>query len=336
MLAYLWILNLLLIVDWAKNRRQPFWLPALVLFGPLGAAAYIIYYYESINFPIELAKTVRRLTGKKVVKACPRCGEVAEIKAHQDGRQLHYMCQSCIELTFAQGETAMSAVEMAADIVREAGSRQPEAPPVLKESEPEAEPEPVSEFEAELEIWSVPSAPFRFPDEVEHGLQKLLKLEKRYGAEMGRSPSLQQVVAIQGQRAYSTEITAEKLKELFELAQETVGGELKKMDWGPAWNAEQMRKSIVSMNRDETLVWLKKHVLQEFAGARGAPTKKSRKANEDRDQKLDLLREHLESSLAEETTLFFVNDCENEMTQEAVYALVSGRLLLFWVNTWVL
>ncbi len=325
MLAYLWILNLLLIVDWAKNRRQPFWLPALVLFGPLGAAAYIIYYYESINFPIELAKTVRRLTGKKVVKACPRCGEVAEIRAHQDGRQLHYMCQSCIELTFTRGETAGSAVAMAADIVREAGSRQPQAAPA-----------PDAEFEAELEVWSVPSALFRFPDEVEHGLQKLLKLEKRYGAEMGRSPSLQQVVAIQGQRAYSTEISAAKLKELFELAQETVGGELKEMDWGPAWNAEQMRKSIISMNSDETLVWLKKHVLQEFAGVRGAPTKKSRKANEDRDQKLDLLLQHLEPSLAAQTTLFFVNDCENEMTQEAVYALVSGRLLLFWVNTWVL
>lgn len=329
MLAYLWILNLLLIVDWAKNRRQPFWLGALVLLGPFGAAAYIIYYYESINFPIELAKTVRRLTGKKVLKRCPRCGEIAEIKAHQDGRQLHYMCQACIDFTFAQGETAVGAVLAATDIIREAGHRQAAAP------EREA-PVAVMEAETELDFWSVPSFRLVFPDEIEHSLQKLLKVEKRYGAEQGVSPSLQQVVAIVGQRSFSTEVSAEKLKELFELAQETIGGELKEIEWGPSWNAEQMRKSITSMNRTQTEAWLKAHVLQEFAEASGSKSKKSRKAHKDRDQKLDLLLGHLEQYLTEETTLFFINDCDNETTQDAVYALVSGSLLLFWVNTWVL
>jgi ribosomal protein S27AE len=118
-LAYLWIINLLLIVDWAKNRRPTFWLVALIVFGPIGAVAYTIYFYEQINWPIELAKTVRSLTGKPALRPCPRCGTVAELKAHQDGRQTHFMCPHCIERTFLAPRQASEAVEAARNILQD-------------------------------------------------------------------------------------------------------------------------------------------------------------------------------------------------------------------------
>ena len=116
-LAYLWLLNVILIIDWARNRRPLFWLWALVAFGPIGAMAYIIYYYEQINFPIELATTIRKLTGKKVLRACPRCGTVAELKPHQDGRQLHFMCELCIERTFLEPHDATEVLNAAESII---------------------------------------------------------------------------------------------------------------------------------------------------------------------------------------------------------------------------
>ena len=121
---FLWLLNIVLVIDWAKNKRPLPWLAALCLFGPLGAMAYLIYYYESINFPIELAKTVRRMTGKKTVRACPRCGQVAELVSHQDGRQMHFMCRACVEKTFMEPHDSSEVIQDAHSILKSADDEQ--------------------------------------------------------------------------------------------------------------------------------------------------------------------------------------------------------------------
>lgn len=112
------ILNIILIIDWAKNKRPIPWLFALVLLGPLGGMAYVIYYYEQINFPIKLAQTIRGLTQKPIAKPCPRCGVVAELKQHQDGRQMHFMCQQCIEMTFLEPLDVNDVLDAASTIIR--------------------------------------------------------------------------------------------------------------------------------------------------------------------------------------------------------------------------
>ena len=116
----LWFLNVVLVIDWAKNRRPLPWLGALCLFGPLGAMAYRIYYWESINFPFPLAKTLRKLTGKKTLRECPRCGQVGELVSHQDGRQMHFMCEACVRRTFMEPHDSSEVLEAAEDILKSA------------------------------------------------------------------------------------------------------------------------------------------------------------------------------------------------------------------------
>lgn len=118
-LPYLWILNLVLLIDWAKNRRPAFWLFALVTLGPLGALAYLIYYYEDINFPIRLAATVRKLSGGEPVRPCPRCGTVTTLISHTDGRQEHFMCRTCVERTFLEPHKPWEAVDAAAKLIQD-------------------------------------------------------------------------------------------------------------------------------------------------------------------------------------------------------------------------
>ncbi|MCA9797193.1 MAG: hypothetical protein KC910_35530, partial [Candidatus Eremiobacteraeota bacterium] len=149
----LWLCNVLLIIDWAQNKRPGFWLWVLVFFGPLGAMAYVVYFYEDITFPIPLARTLRSLGRGPQLRACPRCGQARELKAHQDGRQLHFMCDECAELTFAPPESKGSRADVVARakaIVEEVdrhfaaklGTAEPAAPPEPAEvAEPEAEPE---------------------------------------------------------------------------------------------------------------------------------------------------------------------------------------------------
>lgn len=119
LLAYLWILNVVLLVDWAKNRRPAFWLFALILLGPLGGLAYTVYFYEEITFPFPIASTLRRLIGKQAVHRCPRCGRTAPLIAHMDGRQQHFMCSRCVEQTFLEPHRAWEAVEAARQILND-------------------------------------------------------------------------------------------------------------------------------------------------------------------------------------------------------------------------
>ena len=116
----LWLLNVVLVIDWAKNRRPAFWLFALLTLGPLGGLAYLIYYYEEINFPFPLARTLRKAFGKPVKRQCPRCGQHAELVSHLDGRQHHFMCQTCVEATFMEPHRSWEALEAAESILSDA------------------------------------------------------------------------------------------------------------------------------------------------------------------------------------------------------------------------
>ena len=117
---FILLLNLVLIVDCAKNRRPVSWFFILLFGGPLGAIAYLIYFWESINFPIPLARTLREPGSGKTQKRCPRCGLHKELKQHQDGRQLHFMCESCAQQTFGERDQThgvLSVLEQAQAIV---------------------------------------------------------------------------------------------------------------------------------------------------------------------------------------------------------------------------
>lgn len=96
-MRWLWLLpNLLLLGDWARNRREVQWFFVLALFGPLGAAAYLMYFWESITFPFPLASTVRAWRGGRTAKRCHRCQQLSyHTRLIVDGRSTHLMCNLC-------------------------------------------------------------------------------------------------------------------------------------------------------------------------------------------------------------------------------------------------
>ncbi len=92
----LWIPSILFLVDFARHKRDLYWVYILVALGPLGALAYLLYHYESITFPFPIARTFRSLGQRPVAKTCPRCGQtVMALESIVDGRQSHYMCAAC-------------------------------------------------------------------------------------------------------------------------------------------------------------------------------------------------------------------------------------------------
>ncbi len=95
---YWWIFlpNILLLGDWLQNRREVAWFFVLVGFGPLGAAAYTAYFWDSITFPVRLAALSTTLTAGSVSKQCPRCLQtVKKLEPFYDGRSTHYLCRGC-------------------------------------------------------------------------------------------------------------------------------------------------------------------------------------------------------------------------------------------------
>lgn len=101
---WLFIPNLLLLVDWARHRRNVSWFFVLACFGPLGAAAYLAYHWESITFPFPVARTLRRLTRGQVSKRCHRCQQLSSrVEWVEDGRSRHLMCAACaVELRLSR------------------------------------------------------------------------------------------------------------------------------------------------------------------------------------------------------------------------------------------
>ncbi|MBT9581877.1 hypothetical protein IV102_00920 [bacterium] len=92
----LWLLpTLLLVIDCAKNRRDPVWFFVLGFLGPLGAVAYTVYFWESITFPVPIAQLVRG-AGKQTQKRCPHCGRwVDRLHSMTDGRAQRTICAIC-------------------------------------------------------------------------------------------------------------------------------------------------------------------------------------------------------------------------------------------------
>ena len=95
---FVWIIpNLLFVIDCAKNRRDPVWFFVLGFLGPLGAIAYGVYFWESITFPLPLAKMARQ-AGRKTERRCPHCGQwVDKLFPYTDGRQQRQLCAGCRE-----------------------------------------------------------------------------------------------------------------------------------------------------------------------------------------------------------------------------------------------
>jgi len=88
--------NLLLAIDCAKNRRELTWFMILGLLGPLGAVAYLTYFWESITFPFPIAQVLRQATQAKTQKRCPHCNKwVDRLYDFQDGRQQRQLCSIC-------------------------------------------------------------------------------------------------------------------------------------------------------------------------------------------------------------------------------------------------
>lgn len=93
---WLFLPNLLLLVDWARHRRGVGWFFVLAGFGPLGAVAYTVYFWESITFPFPLARTFRSWNQGPVSKRCQRCQQLASrVEWVEDGRTRHLMCAAC-------------------------------------------------------------------------------------------------------------------------------------------------------------------------------------------------------------------------------------------------
>lgn len=93
---WLFLPNLLLLIDWARNQRSLGWFCVLACLGPAGALLYTVYFWESITFPFPLASTFRSLMQKPVTKRCHRCQQlVSRVEWVEDGRTRHLMCASC-------------------------------------------------------------------------------------------------------------------------------------------------------------------------------------------------------------------------------------------------
>ena len=94
--VFFFLPNLLLAVDCAINRRELTWFFILGFLGPIGAVAYLIYFWESITFPFPLAKALRGAAQSKTQKRCPHCNKwVDRLHAFQDGRQSRQICSIC-------------------------------------------------------------------------------------------------------------------------------------------------------------------------------------------------------------------------------------------------
>lgn len=88
--------TVLFVVDCAKNRRDTVWFFILICLGPLGALAYAIYFWESITFPIPLAKTFRQATAGQKQRKCPHCGRwMDKLYDFEDGRARRLVCSIC-------------------------------------------------------------------------------------------------------------------------------------------------------------------------------------------------------------------------------------------------
>lgn len=91
----LFLPNLLLLGDWLKHRREVSWFFVLAAFGPLGATAYTMYFWDSITFPMRPGDIARRFDGPGP-KRCGRCQQVRSgLEWVEDGRTRHLMCAQC-------------------------------------------------------------------------------------------------------------------------------------------------------------------------------------------------------------------------------------------------
>lgn len=94
----LYILTLLMIIDCAINRRDLYWFFLLVVLGPLGGVAYLIYHFEHVTFPFRVAQLKYTLSagGGQTARRCQRCGSLSpHMVRFQDARSILVVCPGC-------------------------------------------------------------------------------------------------------------------------------------------------------------------------------------------------------------------------------------------------
>ena len=268
---YLWLLNLILIIDWAKNKRPTFWLVALIFFGPLASVAYVTYFYEQINFPIELAKSIRKLTGKKVERSCPRCGLVGELKAHQDGRQLHFMCERCIDLTYKEPVRVSEVLEAASQILKERQQTQAEDSGAVKlEIKTETILPRLSppETDAEFRLWGKGLHRLKLPKNVGNALKVVLQTERLYGSEQDRFPCLSDLQFLISDDDFATNLEDDDFEELFLFSQQVLGSKVFSEAWEDFWGPQEMAQHLSMVDPISMKDWMRSQIAREVGEGR--------------------------------------------------------------------
>ncbi|MGE0493340.1 MAG: hypothetical protein AB7S38_29300 [Vulcanimicrobiota bacterium] len=322
----LWLLNVLLIIDWAQNKRPRFWLGVLIFFGPLGALAYVVYFYEDITFPIPLARTLRGLGQAPKLRACPRCGQARELKAHQDGRQLHLMCDECARLTFAPAESRGSrsdVVARAKAIVEEVDRHFAEkltSPVAVVEAEPETvEAEPVEVNSA----WAADLTTAQLSDDMLKALKRLVKLESRFGREQDQSPSLYVVDVVSSTSSLPETLDEAECQALLAYVQGLIP-ELEPLT--PA----AIRDSRRAIPADKLAAWLTSHLMEDYGEpdeeGNLAPTKRSKRARKERDKLLTQVADDLVERLPAKPVAYRLSN------EPPVFFLAGEQTGLIWAT----
>lgn len=333
----LWLLNVLLIIDWAQNKRPRFWLGVLIFFGPLGALAYVVYFYEDITFPIPLARTLRGLGQPPRLRTCPRCGQARELKAHQDGRQLHFMCDECASVTFAPAESRGSrsdVVARAKAIVEEVDRQFTEkltSPVEVVEAEPEVKVEPeiveVEPVEAEPDeaspAWAAELVTADLSAEMLKALKRLVKLESRFGREQDLGPSLYVVDVVASAGSLPETLDEAECRALLGYVQKLIP-ELKPL--APA----AIRDSRRAIPADKLAAWLTSHLMEDYGepdeDGNLAPTKRSKRAHKEREKLLTQLAADLAERLPAKPVAYRLS------TEPPVFFLAGDQTGLIWAT----
>ncbi len=91
------ILNILMTIDCAVNRRSVRWFFIIWFIPFIGSIVYIIYNRRFITFPLSLSACNFSLPGKGKIGRCTRCGRPGQrLYEFEDCRRLNFFCTMCI------------------------------------------------------------------------------------------------------------------------------------------------------------------------------------------------------------------------------------------------
>ena len=91
------VLMVLMLIDCALNRRDLYWFFIIIILGPFGGPAYLLYNWNTVTFPFPVARTFANLKRPGAAgKTCSRCfRRVNRLEPFEDGRSVQYICRMC-------------------------------------------------------------------------------------------------------------------------------------------------------------------------------------------------------------------------------------------------